>query len=483
MTRLMKKHLRLLLVLGLIPGAFGFSLLGPYKTWEVTPLGYNLPGDIGGPMTLIEGYRWNVPVIHYAFDRAFITYFGSNGMAAVDAAMKVFSDLPRMSQITNDGSSIYINGEPVPTDSKGPPNFGLNVAGLLDLKSHAMHVVLEELGLAEPERYIWTIRGRRVDTFAGVMFTNYTVIKLNYDPVTLQQSSFVNGTVFDYEIFDPIPNINYADAIETIGGSPAPYAYSSVAAYSIGPGEYYFGLTHDDVGGLRALYTANNLAVEQLLPGITGGPTRGISGSPWRPFAGITNTALLTNGIVLTNNAGTNLLIQGLRPGINKLTFKRSNYDSLLGQFFKPITNTYTDMVISNNRPVLQSVQRVITQPDIVFTVGDAGLVLNLVPNLYLRTVADGVWQNNGPINGAAPLGGVPRGGPGVIPPQVTIMFSDQLPYILNFSPDFLTGPGGFSDSGVWGSFDENTEIPIIYPAFLNLTLQDLKRRALLRGP
>jgi len=36
----------------------------------------------------------------------------------------------------------------------------LNVAGLLDLKSHAMGMVIEELGWAEPERYVWTLRGR-----------------------------------------------------------------------------------------------------------------------------------------------------------------------------------------------------------------------------------------------------------------------------------------------------------------------------------
>ena len=75
-----------LLIAGLVCGAArstqAFSLLGPYKTWQVQAIGYNLPGDIGGPMTLSEGYRWNVPTIYYAFDQSFIAYFGSNGMAS-----------------------------------------------------------------------------------------------------------------------------------------------------------------------------------------------------------------------------------------------------------------------------------------------------------------------------------------------------------------------------------------------------------------
>src|SRR5688572_23357986 len=179
MTRLTKKLLPLLLLAGLVAGAFGFAPLGPFKTWQVRGLGYALPGDIGGPMTPTETYRWNVPVITYACDQRFIAYFGKQGVAAIDSAMKIFNDLPKMSQITNDGSSLYLNGEPVPTDSKGPPNFGLNVAGLLDLKSHAMGLVIEELGLAEPERYVWTLRGRDVFSVGGQTFTNYSVIKNN----------------------------------------------------------------------------------------------------------------------------------------------------------------------------------------------------------------------------------------------------------------------------------------------------------------
>jgi len=473
MTRLMKGLMLGLLLAGMLGRAAAFSLLGPYETWQVTPLGYNLPGDIGGPKTPPEGYRWNTPTITYAFDPTFIHYFGINGMLEVDKAMKIFNDLPAFSSITNDGSSLYIDGEPVPTDVNGPPNFGEGIAGVLDLKSWAMGLVIEELGLAEPERYTWTIRGRA--TFPGT--TNYGVIMMNYDPITLQPSSKVNGFRYGFQIFDPIPNINYADAVETLLENVNPYSFSSVATGFIGAGNYYMGLSHDDVGGLRYLYNANRLVTEQLLGDVTGGIAGAGVGSPWRGFLGITNTALLTNIFVVPNASGTNLIRTGLRPGINKLKFKRANFDSLIGNFFLPVTNQYTDTVISNSRPVLQVVRRVVTQPDILFSCEDL-LLAGAFPVLVRRTVTDG-WQNNAALNtGGFNVGG----GPGVITPQVRISFSNRLPYVIAIDPGDV-GDDETPNSGCWGSFDENSEEPVLYPNYLGLTLRVLQQNALRGGP
>src|SRR4249920_3873600 len=77
-----------------------FSLLGPYASWQVPALGYRLNGQIGGPMTLNEGYRWNVPAITYGFDPSFIGYFGTNGVVAIEEAFKILNDLPPFSEIT-----------------------------------------------------------------------------------------------------------------------------------------------------------------------------------------------------------------------------------------------------------------------------------------------------------------------------------------------------------------------------------------------
>jgi len=80
--------------------ARAFSLLGPYASWMDEAKSFRQPGlDIGGPMNLDEGYRWNVPVLTYGFDASFLEYFGSNGVAAVEGAIDVFNNLPLASQL------------------------------------------------------------------------------------------------------------------------------------------------------------------------------------------------------------------------------------------------------------------------------------------------------------------------------------------------------------------------------------------------
>ena len=77
-----------------VPEARAFSLLGPYEAWMVPQTGFAQPGDIGGPMNLGQEYRWNVPVLAYAFDQSFLDYFGSNGVAAVESAIGILNSLP-----------------------------------------------------------------------------------------------------------------------------------------------------------------------------------------------------------------------------------------------------------------------------------------------------------------------------------------------------------------------------------------------------
>jgi hypothetical protein len=482
MDRILKQAAGLAMLAAWVGHVQAFSLLGQYKSWQVTAIGYNLPGDIGGPMTLAEGYRWNVPTIVYAFDQSFIAYFGPKGIESIEKAVAIFNDLPPASQITNDGSSLYIRGDRVPTDTKRI-NFQAQTLGMLDIKSTAMTMMLEEFGLAEPERYVWTLRARNTETIGGVTITNYTVIKLNYDPVTLLPSSYVNGALYSYQIFDPIRPINYADA-EEFSVDPLAFAFSSVAGALLSSGEFYTGLTQDDVGGWRFLFHPNNFATEGLIAGVTRGTARGgVGSSPWVPITGLTNLLSNTNGLFptipgLTNATSTNLtniVMQALRPGLDKITLERGNFDSLIGQMFITTTNQWDDRYVSNGLPVKQPLQRAVAQPDILFTSEDLGLVNNLIPVLTRRT-ATTAWINNDAINGVAG-----HGGPGNIVPQVTIAFSDQLPYFENSSPDFLDESTAFS-GGIWGSFDGTTNAPIIFPTYLSLTLDDLANLTLRGG-
>src|SRR5208282_3002698 len=76
------------------PAAFGFALLGPFAPWMEETNDLRQPGDIGGPMDIGSGYRWNVPVVTYGFDQSFLDYFGTNGVAAVEGAIQILNSLP-----------------------------------------------------------------------------------------------------------------------------------------------------------------------------------------------------------------------------------------------------------------------------------------------------------------------------------------------------------------------------------------------------
>lgn len=462
MLRSIKKIFVLGLLTGLAPAAMAFSLGGPPKGYQVQGIGYMLPGDIVAPMGLNEAYRWNVPLVTYAFDRSFILYFGTNGMNAVDEAFKILNALPPVGAMSADLSEF-----PTRTHAE---NYEAAVLGIYDLKSEVLSLVLEQMGLAEPERWVFALRARAVQTIGGVSITNYAVIKQNYDPVTLLPSSYVNTSLYTYTVVDPIPPLNYADAVE---GNPIfdddGVPDLSVASGGLSPGIFWRGLTRDDVGGLRFLFRTNTLAVEDLITGVT--VQQGFGGglySGWIPYTG--NITNVTGGAGGTNSSATNFITVGIRPGIGKVTFKKVFFDSVIGQAFTSFTNNYTDLVVSTNgtRLVKQRAARAITTPDIIFTAEDLGLAANLIPIREVRSGTGG-WVNNSTLNGIAAAGG-----PGVIQGPIVIRFTDQYPYFLNTNPGFLTEDPTAS-GGVWGSFDGSTNAPIIYPSYLNLTVEDLR--------
>src|SRR5437867_7240915 len=119
----------------LVARANAFSLLGPYTDWMQYTNGFRQHGDIGGPMNLGEEYRWNVPVLTYAFDQSFLDYFGTNGVAAVESAISILNGLPPASQI---------NPSNYPAESGGF-NYNTQSQGLLDLKSATLAFMLEHL--------------------------------------------------------------------------------------------------------------------------------------------------------------------------------------------------------------------------------------------------------------------------------------------------------------------------------------------------
>jgi hypothetical protein len=272
--------------------ASAFSLLGPTvddpggEAWQTVANGYSFDTDVGAVKNLTEEYRWNKPVITYAFDLSFINYFGTNGIAAVEAAMAVYNSLPDLSTLSQELNEFPLQ-DPVTQavttfrDSRRV-NYTAQALNLIDMKSYTMSLLAEQLGLAPPERYVWTLKAR--ETVGPLPTTNYFTIMRNFDPVTLQPSRYVNGNRYTYNIVE-IDNPFRVFPLESpVDPESSLYSYSSVAnfngdVFTLTPGTFYTYLTRDDIGGLRYIYDRQNLNYERFSPGsqIVAPDTNGIT--------------------------------------------------------------------------------------------------------------------------------------------------------------------------------------------------------------
>lgn len=460
----MFKKLTLAVLLGAMPvsSGFGFSLLGPFDTWQAANIGYQLPGDIGGPMNLGEEYRWDVPVVVYAFDESFLNYFGQRGVEEVEKAFAILNNLPPVSQMSSNLLEFPLEARRI--------NYVAQSLGIVDVKSTVLSLLVEAMGLADPIRYTWCLRARGTYTVGGQTFTNYLVIKRNFDAITWTNSSYVNGIIYTYQIMEPLLPGDYADAVE----QPADPLFSvfrlpvaTFGGFSVSPGEFLTGLTRDDVGGLRYIYRADNFNVEVIPPSVTnvfGGLGQGYTiyfPSNYTQNAGLTNLiGGLTNAPIAT----------GLRPGLEKITFQRGNYDSLLGQFFITNVYDYTDYVITNNTLVKQTVRRVVTAPDILFLAEDLGVIAPILAPVALNRTPG--FVSNAQLNGQTA-----QAGPGVIRGPITISLTTLYPTFLNDTGYFFLSEDAAIRSAVWGSFDGSTNTPIVYPNYISI--RDIERQVL----
>jgi hypothetical protein len=251
--------------------SFGFALLGPRDTWQTSALGYDPQGDlgdIGGPKNLGEEWRWVLPEISYAFDASFINFFGTNGVKAVEDAIFLFNkDMTNFSGMTDDDLRRK------PRDTKRIHSTA-QALGVLDLKSYAMGLLAEQLGLAGAVRWTWALRDRQV---FNNNITNYAVIQRNFDPFTLKPTRYVNDHKWTYFIGTfptGVGNATYEDAAEIAidQAGDNPFISSAVSAAvgedllstGLRQGEYYSALSRDDIGGLRYMYTRFNINSEFL---------------------------------------------------------------------------------------------------------------------------------------------------------------------------------------------------------------------------
>ncbi len=153
--------------------------------------------------------------------------------------------------------------------------------------------------------------------------------------------------------------------------------------------------------------------------------------------------------------------VTGLYQGIGQMQFVRASFDSLLGQFFQPITNTYSMVFVTNGQAIHQTFQRIVTAPDFLFSAAD---LANGPSQLFGNTA----FSRNVNFNLANIYPGL--AGPGTINPASTVTFNKVGPVYDNFGPVFLTGPndpsnlGRFDNYFIWGSYDGSTNDPVVYP-------------------
>lgn len=463
MRQLIFKLIAVVVLAGSVSPAHAFSMLGPFTPWQTSALGYNLVAtEAGGPMDIGEDYRLTLPVITYGFDESFLTFFGTAGVTAVDNAFAILNNLPAASQI---------NLANYPPGNAALVNFQAQALGIRDLKSTVLSLMVEQLGLANPVRYAWTLRDLQPN--ANNTATNYWVVRRNFDPFSRFYSSFVNGTLYTYRIRNFTTPLAFTDAVEqTSDPAQENDRHLPVAGPLPPPGQFFTGLTQDDVGGLKFLLSSTRYHVETLNPSVSNYIT---SPSPWTPFG-------------VTNAGGTNALLiaLGVRGGVEKITFQKLQFDSLLG-LPVGVTNVWTDRVrsLTNNYFTNQIVQRISTNVDILFAAEDLGLApVGFVPLTVTRTAMS--FLNNAALNQTPPatllngpgeiqvaVGGVGGGGAGGGGGgAVLISFNRIGEFIVNsnFLNPFLDEANA-TRSFVWGSFDGTARPPTVYPNTLSLQL------------
>lgn len=398
-----------------------FSLLGPFQSWMTPEYGFHGHGQLGGPMNIGEGYRWNTPVVTYGFDQSFLSYFSTNGVAAVEQAIQALNSLPAAADLNPDS---FLQATTLHNSTAG------NLS-LVDLRSYTLAYLLQFMGLGPAAENVYVLRSAVV--LANT--TNYTVVQRNYDPISYVPTNIVLGSLYTYAVNAPLmfftnnsPNPTpSSQAVETrVSGNAN---QTPIAGVSLAGGNYFPGeLTRDDAGGLRYLLRYGNAVREPLLSDVRG-----------------------------TGPNATNWVNEALRPGVEKITFLRQAYNSLTGGFF-PLTNRYTDAYFDGPDLKRQEVERVTTQPDILFTAWE--LTFNGFPELVQAADTSG-WLNLAGQNGNP--GG---GGPGIIRPPMTLAFSTLGPNFFNFSAagarflDERSAQRGLS----WASFGTATNVFATYP-------------------
>jgi hypothetical protein len=435
------------LILGLAAAqqAGAFTLWGPLEAWQTADLDYGVRFyyqnvdigtrlgfvESGGPKNFGEGSRLTTPIVTYGFDDTFLEYFGAQGVAAVESAMQVLNALPTASKANLD---TFL------TDGAEQINYTAQATELIDLKSTVLWLMAQHMGLLG-ETHVYDLLLRDHYGTPTCDFEYFTINR-NYDPVTYNPSTYVNGRLYSYFIWDGCAiGVNVGDAIELPTDTTTTRFTAIATGQNLQFGGYYLNMTRDDMGGLQFLYNKKNYAYQGL---DSNSVVTGVGSTTWEAV----NT---TNEITGVSN------FFGLLGGVEKISFVEVNFDSFLNPGFTPITYHYSVPFITNSRLSQISVTRTVTAPDVIFTA--ANLVApGPVPNYTALSQTNTFIQTTYVSLG----GGVT---PSTMNPSLLVVLNNVGPIIYNAFPGFMDSEN-FLETPIsnWGTFDGSTNPPIVYP-------------------
>ncbi|MGA2177348.1 MAG: hypothetical protein ABSH38_20425 [Verrucomicrobiota bacterium] len=464
MMRTFIKSAGLILAWAAVQPVCAFSLWGPLEAWQTATMDYgnryyylNVEEDTGigvsengGSKNFGEGSRLTTPIVTYAFDPTFLEYFGTKGVAAVDSAMKLLNGLP---------SASSANLNKFLTDGNEQFNYSAQAMSLLDMKSVVMWLMLEHMGLLG-ETHVWDLRTRIPYGTVPCNF-DYFVINRSFDPVTYNPSSYVNGRNYAYSIWDGCTaGIQVADAIETAADATQPRFTAVATPEGLQLGGFYLNVTRDDMGGLKYLYRKSNYANQGLDTDATATPFSSLISS-WEPAV---------SNAPITTVAGT---FAGLVGGVEKVTFVKVPYDSVLGTAFSNRVFTYKIPWITNSTLRRLTVTRTVVAPDVLFTAAD--LVVNAFPPNDEAVTRSGNFIANNVVSAG---GGIT---PSTIAAPMVITFNKVGAIYYNVNPGFLD-PYNFEmyPIFIWGSFDGSTNAPVVFP--VGSSIEQLEQQVLQGG-
>jgi hypothetical protein len=464
----MLRHSKNLIALALgmmaAQAASAFSLLGPLESWQTAALSYGtrywyspnvvtyqgfptVPGNVPytepcGTKDRFAGSRLNVPIITYGFDYTFLQYYGIAGMKAVDAAFAILNKLPPVSSTSADLSEFI-------TEGNQQINYTARALSMLDLKSTVLQMMIQHMGLLG-ETHVWDLLGQGGTCGAAW----YDVGLRNFDPVTYNPTTYVNGVNYTFIVKDACSiGTAIADAWEVANDEPGAGISSTSAAVAtqeaLQLGGFYLGLTRDDVGGLRYLYRQNVYNNETLPTGCYASTNGSFS-----QFSAATGTNNLVAGW------------GGIVGGVEKITFVKVAYEDWIGSTFPTNVVHYNLNILTNVQGVnvRQSlpVWRTNLAPDIIFT---AANLLNAAASqdLPFTNSMSFLAPPVAPVNGSTAV-------PNVIIPTNLVILNNVGPIYYSISPGFLQNSGFFMYPYFqFGSFDGSTNAPIVFPQTANL--------------